>query len=100
LPTSERVDSLIPFAGVGAGLDYLAARRGAVPALTVVDDGEKFGVWPGTYTHVYEHGWLDRFFDRLLATSWLSLTTFSEVVDRVPAIDRVYLPTASYRAMG
>jgi alpha-amylase len=22
---------------------------------------EKFGVWPGTYKHVYEDGWLDRF---------------------------------------
>src|SRR5262249_3996383 len=73
---------------------------GVVPALTVVDDGEKFGVWPGTYAHVYEQGWLDRFFDRLLTTSWLSLTTFADVVDRLPATDRVYLPTASYREMG
>jgi len=99
-PISQRLRYLIPFADVEASLDYLASRRGAVPVLTVVDDGEKFGVWPGTYTHVYEHGWLDRFFDRLLATSWLSLTTFSDVVDRLPAIDRVYLPTASYREMG
>jgi len=99
-PISQRLRYLIPFADVEASLDYLAARRGAVPVLTVVDDGEKFGVWPGTYAHVYEHGWLDRFFDRLLATSWLSLTTFSDVVDRVPATDRVYLPTASYREMG
>ncbi len=37
----------------------------------MVDDGEKFGVWPGTYAHVYEDGWLDRFFDRLLSTPWL-----------------------------
>ncbi len=71
-PISQRLRYLIPFADVEASLDHLAARRGAVPALTVVDDGEKFGVWPGTYTHVYEHGWLDRFFDRLLGTSWLS----------------------------
>ena len=99
-PISQRLRYLIPFADVEASLDHLASRRGAVPALTVVDDGEKFGVWPGTYTHVYEHGWLDRFFDRLLATSWLSLTTLADVVDRIPATDRVYLPTASYREMG
>src|SRR5439155_1491405 len=48
----------------------------------------------------YEKGWLDRFFDRLLATDWLALTTLSDVVDRVEATDRVYLPTASYREMG
>src|SRR5436309_12432989 len=66
----------------------------------MVDDGEKFGVWPGTHAHVYEKGWLDRFFDRLLATEWLDLVTLSDIVDRVEATDRVYLPTASYREMG
>src|SRR2546426_9754182 len=66
----------------------------------MVDDGEKFGVWPGTHAHVYEKGWLDRFFDRLLATEWLDLATLSDVVDRVEATAPVYLPTASYREMG
>ncbi|MEA3386685.1 MAG: hypothetical protein U9Q89_09630 [Thermodesulfobacteriota bacterium] len=26
-----------------------------------VDDGEKFGTWPGTHKWVYEDGWLDNF---------------------------------------
>src|SRR5213592_2625922 len=99
-PISQRLRYLIPFAGVEASLEYLAARRGRVPAVTMVDDGEKFGVWPGTHAHVYEKGWLDRFFDRLLATEWLDLVTLSDIVDRVEATDRVYLPTASYREMG
>ena len=99
-PISQRLRYLIPFADVQASLDHLEARRGRVPAVTVVDDGEKFGVWPGTHAHVYEDGWLDRFFDRLLATPWLELATLGEVVDRVPASGRVYLPTASYREMG
>ena len=99
-PISQRLRYLIPFAEVEASLEYLAARRGRVPAVTMVDDGEKFGVWPATHAHVYEKGWLDRFFDRLLATDWLALTTLSDVVDRVEATDRVYLPTASYREMG
>jgi alpha-amylase len=99
-PISQRLRYLIPFAEVEASLDYLAARRGRVPAVTMVDDGEKFGVWPGTHAHVYEKGWLDRFFDRLLGTEWLDLTTLADIVDRVGATDRVYLPTASYREMG
>src|SRR5437867_2116594 len=99
-PISQRLRYLIPFAEVEASLEYLAARRGRVPAVTMVDDGEKFGVWPATHAHVYEKGWLDRFFDRLLATDWLALTTLADVVDRVEATDRVYLPTASYREMG
>jgi 4-alpha-glucanotransferase len=99
-PISQRLRYLIPFAEVDKTLEYLEARRGAVPALTVVDDGEKFGAWPGTYEHVYRDGWLERFFDRLAATPWLRPSTFSDVLDRVPAAGRVYLPTASYREMG
>ena len=99
-PISQRLRYLIPFAEVEAVLEHLAERRGRVPAVTMVDDGEKFGAWPGTHAHVFEKGWLDRFFDRLLATEWLELATLGEVCDRMPATGRVYLPTASYREMG
>ena len=99
-PISQRLRYLIPFDEVGKTIEYLGARRGAVPALTVVDDGEKFGAWPGTYEHVYRDGWLDRFFDALQAEPWLRLATFADVIDSEPASARVYLPTASYREMG
>jgi alpha-amylase len=99
-PINQRLRYLIPFAEVEASVEYLERRRGQVTALTIADDGEKFGVWPGTYRHVYEEGWLNRFFDRLLALPWLRLTTFAEIVDRQPPSGRVYLPTASYREMG
>ncbi|HEU4371035.1 MAG TPA: alpha-amylase/4-alpha-glucanotransferase domain-containing protein [Methylomirabilota bacterium] len=99
-PINQRLRQLIPFAGVDKSLEYLAERRGRLPAVTVVDDGEKFGVWPGTYRHVYEEGWLDTFFDRVLATPWLRLSTFADVVDGLPAAGRIYLPTASYQEMG
>jgi len=99
-PISQPLRYLIPFADVDKTLDYLDRRRTTVSALTMVDDGEKFGVWPGTHTRVYTEGWLDRFFDRLLSTSWLELTTLADVVERLPASGRVSLPTASYREMG
>ena len=99
-PINERLRHLIPFGEVDKSLEYLDGRRGALPAVTVMDDGEKFGAWPGTYRHVYEEGWLDRFFDRVLETPWLRLTTFGDVVDSMPASGRVYLPTASYHEMG
>jgi hypothetical protein len=100
LPINQRLRHLIPFAEVEASVEYLERRRGQVTALTIADDGEKFGVWPGTYRHVYEEGWLNRFFDRLLALPWLRLTTFADIVDQQPPSGRVYLPTASYREMG
>jgi alpha-amylase len=99
-PISQRLRYLIPFADVDKTLEYLDSRRAGVDALTVVDDGEKFGAWPGTYEHVYRDGWLDRFFDRLTATPWLRMSTFGDVLDRGAASGRVYLPTASYREMG
>ena len=93
-PISQRLRYVIPFAEVDKTLAYLDARRAGVTALTVVDDGEKFGAWPGTYDHVYRDGWLDRFFDRLAATPWVRMTTFAHVVDTVAASGRLYLPTA------
>jgi alpha-amylase len=99
-PINQRLRYLIPFAEVEATVEYLESRRSRVETLTMVDDGEKFGVWPGTHALVYERQWLDRFFDRLLALPWLELTTFADVVDRFRAAGRVYLPTASYREMG
>ncbi|HUF92132.1 MAG TPA: alpha-amylase/4-alpha-glucanotransferase domain-containing protein [Candidatus Limnocylindria bacterium] len=98
-PISQRLRYLIPFAEVGKTIEYLGSRRDA-GVLTVVDDGEKFGAWPGTHEHVYRQGWLDAFFDRVLGTPWLRMTTFSEVRDRLPSAGRVYLPTASYQEMG
>jgi alpha-amylase len=100
VPISQPLRYLIPFAEPEAVLDYLVGRRRPGAALTVVDDGEKFGAWPGTHRRVYEEGWLDRFFDRLLETDWVRLATVGDMVAAQPAAGRVYLPAASYREMG
>jgi alpha-amylase len=99
-PISQRLRYLIPFAEAGKSLEYLEERHGRHASVTVVDDGEKFGAWPGTFEHVYRDRWLDAFFDRVLATPWLRMSTFADVIDRAPASGRVYLPAASYREMG
>ena len=79
---------------------HLVAERG--PGLCVVfgDDGEKFGVWPGTHRHVYDEGWLERFLEALTDNSdWITTSTFSEFAAQEPARGRVYLPTSSYPEM-
>ena len=98
-PISQRLRYLIPFADPDESLRYLAERP-AAGSVTLVDDGEKFGVWPGTHALCYEERWLPRFFEALGAASWLTVSTFSRYLDRVPARGRVYLPTASYHEMG
>jgi len=98
-PISERLRYLIPFAEPGEALRHLEA-RGEVGSVTLVDDGEKFGVWPGTHRLVYDEGWLRRFFDALRSAPWLEVSTFSRVLDTTRAQGRIYLPTASYSEMG
>ena len=68
--------------------------------LVYADDGEKFGLWPETYEHVYENGWLQRFFAALQANrDWIRFSTFADTVDAIPPRGRIYLPEASYREM-
>lgn len=99
-PISRRLRYLVPFCEPARALEFLADRRGRTGAVTLVDDGEKFGVWPGTYRLVYENRWLAHFFESLGTAEWLRLTTFSRYLDRFPPSGRIYLPTAAYREMG
>ncbi|MCX5811254.1 MAG: DUF1926 domain-containing protein [Proteobacteria bacterium] len=64
------------------------------------DDGEKFGLWPGTYDHVYTGGWLRTFFKYLDENkTWLKTTTFSEYMSDKPPKGRIYLNCNSYKEM-
>jgi len=98
-PISQRLRYLVPFADLQATLLYLEGRRPA-GGLTLMDDGEKFGVWPGTHRRAYGERWLAGFFEAILNEPWLEASTFSDYLDRFPPCGRVYLPSASYREMG
>lgn len=65
------------------------------------DDGEKFGMWPGTYQTIWIEGWMDRFFEAIEANSdWLETITPGDFAREHPSLGRVYLPAASYEEMG
>ena len=101
-PISRPLRYSIPFKEPNEVLGHLRALAERVPGACAVfgDDGEKFGVWPTTYRHVYGRGWLDRFLTVLVENNdWLRTATFAEVVEREPPRGRVYLPTASYPEM-
>jgi hypothetical protein len=102
LPISKQLRYAIPFKDPGETLNRL--RRFVTPlayrALTMFDDGEKFGLWPGTYDHVYRDGWLERFLTVLESnTDWISCSRISDYLAQTPPHGRVYLPTASYYEM-
>jgi alpha-amylase len=101
-PGSERLRYLIPFGAPEQTIDLLrgVADRSPGSVVTFGDDGEKFGTWPETKLHVYERGWLRRFFEALSANrDWLATATLAETVDRVVPTGKIYLPDASYREM-
>ena len=98
----ERLRYLIPYADPYELINHCRGIADRAPNAVLIfgDDGEKFGVWPGSKDHVYRDGWLRRFFTALRENQqWLHVTTMSEAVDHVSPVGRVYLPDASYREM-
>ena len=103
-PASERLRYLIPYAQPHEIIDYL---RSLLPAdgervVCYADDGEKFGVWPRTYKHCYENGWLKNFLGALAHAQnegWLACSTLEDAYDGVEPVGRIFLPENSYREM-
>ena len=102
-PIDERLRYLIPFKPPADIVAYLRSlREGGAPLAVFVDDGEKFGGWPGTKEWVYDRGWLTQFLeamDTLVAGGEIRLTTLAAALAEVPSAGLAYLPTASYREM-
>jgi len=101
-PISQKLRYFIPFHDVNVCIDYFKrmAQEDKETVLVMADDGEKFGMWPGTYKHVYEYGWLDKFLTALEENSDIVETvTFSEVLNSIKPQDRIYLQTGSYFEM-
>jgi len=101
-PISQKLRYAIPFKEPQATLDYLAqfATEDGENVIVMVDDGEKFGVWPGTYEQVFEQNWLRDFLTLLQHNSeWLKTMTLKEWYEQHAPKGRIYLPTASYFEM-
>ncbi len=99
---SEFLRYAIPFGKPADTIDYLRnfATEDGANVIVYADDGEKFGLWPKTYEHVYGSGWLRDFAAALHENrEWIEFTTFGDVVDSLPPKGRAMLPDGSYREM-
>lgn len=102
-PIDKHLRYTIPFKLPEDTFAYLRSlsERGEPKGLTYGDDGEKFGVWPDTYTWVYTEGYLEKLFSMLEDNrDWINMPTFSEFIASHAPMGRIYLPTASYDEMG
>jgi alpha-amylase len=101
-PISKVLRYTIPFQDPQVTIDYLQsqATEDGESLVVFADDGEKFGVWPNTYHHVYQERWLDRFFTRLEENSqWINMMHFNQISGLIKPSGKIYLPTASYAEM-
>ncbi len=101
LPIDYNLRYLIPFHEPQETIDYIGGlKERGVAAVTYADDGEKFGVWPGTKEWVYEKKWLERFFSTLEDNAdWIDIVLPGDYINTAPPLGVVYLPTASYSEM-
>jgi alpha-amylase len=101
-PISKSLRYIIPFKQVEEAISFLRNEGEANGKNLVVfaDDGEKFGIWPGTYSWVIEEGWLENFFTAIEEnSSWLTSVTLGEALESTAPAGTVYLPSASYHEM-
>ncbi len=102
-PGLESLRYAIPFMTIEKVDECFRRIRDAGGQLAVFgDDGEKFGLWPGTFDYVYnkEH-WLESFFRYLTdCSSWLETVKFSEYISAAEPLGRIYLACESYKEMG
>ncbi len=102
LPSAKALRYHIPWSTVDHVMEWLRtqARDGDERVLVMGDDGEKFGLWPGTHRLCWERGWIEAFFTALEAASdWLLVMPPGEWVKTRSPRGRIYLPTASYDEM-
>lgn len=101
-PISKKLRYLIPFRMPEETIRYFheVSDENGESAAILFDDGEKFGVWPGTHKWVFEEQYLEKLLSEIEKNlDWVTPMTFSEYLDKFPAKGRVYLPSASYFEM-
>ena len=101
MPIRRELRYLVPFQPPERAVAWLRdAARIAPGRLAVLgDDGEKFGLWPGTRELCWRDRWLDRFAEALEAAPEIEMLPPGEALAGRPALGIAYLPSASYHEM-
>lgn len=101
-PISKYLRYSIPWHDVDRVIDYLGQEASEEENKIIIlgDDGEKFGIWPGTYKHCWEKHWIEDFFKAVEnSADWLHTIRLGDHAAKHEPAGRIYLPCASYDEM-
>jgi hypothetical protein len=99
-PISQQLRYATPFKPVNEALAVITSAGEKGRAAVVFDDGEKFGMWPGTRDWVYGKGWLRDFLKAVTGSEDIRTDSFTGFMEgRVP-LGRLHLAAGSYFEMG
>jgi alpha-amylase len=108
-PSLRALRYLIPWAPVEEVIAYLRTlaetdarlegREALLDLALMGDDGEKFGLWPTSFAHCWERGWVDRFFEAIETAGWIETAPPGEYLRTREPAGRIYLPTGTYDEM-
>lgn len=96
-PISKALRYQVPFWEKDTVIENIGKFDGAA---IIFDDGEKFGLWPGTHEWVYTKGWLDGFAKSVASSETISAQTYGEFFRSHAPLGLVYPPEVSYFEMG
>jgi 4-alpha-glucanotransferase len=100
---SRTLRDLAPYSEPQKIIDYLKDQvsDNNQHLLVMLDDGEKFGIYPNTYQKVYGDNWLEKFFTLLEANEdWIQTTTLKAYYEQFTPQGLLYFPSSSYFEMG
>ncbi len=98
LPISKKLRYLMPFDSIENTINFIKENKGQL--ITMADDGEKFGLWPGTFNRVYEEKWLYKFFENISNSDEIKTLFFDDAIQsRTDYKGRIFIPSCSYPEM-
>ncbi len=98
-PILKNLRYLIPFRDINEVFSFVRSFNDDSTIFTYGDDGEKFGLWPGTYDHVYKNGYLDNFLMNFDQTEDIKTIKFIDILKKIPPKGRLYFNVSSYEEM-